>query len=60
MIVLGLPTYYAQFGFKHASIWGVQFVSPTPDDIFMAVALDAAALANAMSTVTLSPAFDEQ
>jgi predicted N-acetyltransferase YhbS len=44
VIVLGHPEYYPKFGFKKASLWGIQAPFEVPDEVFMALELSDNAL----------------
>ncbi|EON71817.1 GNAT family N-acetyltransferase [Lysinibacillus sphaericus] len=57
VIVLGHPTYYPKFGFKPASLWGIQSPFEVPDNAFMAVELTENGLRNVSGIVEYSTAF---
>lgn len=57
VIVLGHETYYPRFGYRPASLWGINAPFAVPDAAFMAVELVKGALENGAGTVEYSPAF---
>ncbi len=58
VIVLGHPEYYPRFGFVPASRYGIRCPFPVDDDVFMALELQAGALADAAGVVRYHSAFD--
>jgi putative acetyltransferase len=58
VIVLGHPAYYPRFGFVPASRHGVGCPWPVPDEVFMILPLDAAAMRGISGTARYLPAFD--
>ncbi len=59
VIVLGHPKYYPKFGFKKASLWGIKAPFEVPEEAFMAVELQEAALENVSGIVEYSNVFFE-
>jgi putative acetyltransferase len=59
VVVLGHPAYYPKFGFKPASRFGLTCEYDVPDDVFMAVELQAGALSEMSGVVRYHPAFAE-
>ncbi|WP_369903218.1 GNAT family N-acetyltransferase [Bacillus manliponensis] len=59
VIVLGHENYYPKFGFKRASLWGIQAPFEVPDEAFMALQLQEGALQNVSGVVQYSKAFFE-
>ncbi|UUI40609.1 GNAT family N-acetyltransferase [Oceanobacillus oncorhynchi] len=59
VIVLGHADYYSRFGFKPASLWGIQAPFDVPDGAFMALELTPGALKDASGVVHYSEAFSE-
>jgi predicted N-acetyltransferase YhbS len=51
VIVVGHPKYYPRFGFKPASIWGIQVPFEVPDEAFLALELKENSLKNCNGTV---------
>lgn len=45
VVVLGDPSFYRRFGFRPASVFGVRWERPAPDEVFQALELRAGALA---------------
>lgn len=56
VVVLGHPEFYPRFGFVPASRYGLRCEYPVPDEVFMALELQPAALATP-GLVTYHPAF---
>ncbi|WP_268625417.1 GNAT family N-acetyltransferase [Paenibacillus alvei] len=59
VIVMGHPQYYPKFGFKKASIWGIQPPIEVPDEVFMALQLQEHALDHASGVVQYPSEFFE-
>ena len=59
IVVLGHADYYPRFGFRKASSFGIRSEYEVPDEVFMAMELEADALANATGTVHYHAAFGE-
>jgi len=59
VIVLGHADYYPRFGFKSASLWGIQAPFDVPDEAFMALELTPGALKDVSGVVQYSEAFSE-
>lgn len=59
VIVLGHPDYYPRFGFKSASLWGIEAPFDVPDNAFMALELEKNALKKVSGVVQYSEAFSE-
>ncbi|GAA0341950.1 N-acetyltransferase [Oceanobacillus oncorhynchi subsp. oncorhynchi] len=59
VIVLGHADYYPRFGFKPASLWGIQAPFDVPDEAFMALELTPGALKDVRGVVQYSEAFSE-
>ncbi|MEK4299640.1 N-acetyltransferase [Oceanobacillus sp. FSL W8-0428] len=59
VIVLGHPDYYPHFGFKLASLWGIEAPFDVPDEAFMALELEKDAFKNVIGVVQYSEAFSE-
>ena len=57
VIVLGHAGYYPRFGFVPASRFGLRSEYDVPDDVFMAMELEAGALQGKGGTVRYHPAF---
>jgi putative acetyltransferase len=57
VVVLGHPHYYPRFGFEPASRFGLSYLKPIPDPVFMALELAAGALVNVAGVVRYHPAF---
>lgn len=57
VVVLGHPGYYPRFGFKKASLWGIQPPFKIADEVFMAAELCEHALENVSGVVEYSSAF---
>jgi len=59
VVVVGHPSYYPRFGFDRASVFGLRCEFPVPDDVFMALALRAGALAGPERVVRYLPEFSQ-
>ncbi|GIO23568.1 GNAT family N-acetyltransferase [Oceanobacillus sp. J11TS1] len=59
VIVLGHLDYYPRFGFKPASLWGIEAPFDVPDEAFMALELEKDALRYVSGIVQYSEAFSE-
>lgn len=59
VVVLGHPNYYSKFGFKKASLWGIQAPFEVPDEAFMVMELSENALQNISGVVRYSDVFFE-
>lgn len=59
VIVLGHPDYYPRFGFKPASLWGIEAPFDVPEEAFMALELEKDAFKNVSGVVQYSEAFSE-
>jgi putative acetyltransferase len=59
IIVLGHPAYYSRFGFERASQHGLACQWEVPDEAFMVLILDAAALAGVSGEARYRAEFDE-
>jgi putative acetyltransferase len=60
VIVLGHPEYYPRFGFERASLYGIRSQwEGVPDEAFMILILDAAAMRNASGVARYRDEFDE-
>ena len=57
MVVLGHPEFYPRFGFKPASGFGLRCEYDVPDEAFMAMELEPAALLDVSGTVRYHEAF---
>lgn len=57
VVVLGHPTFYPRFGFTPAAAMGLTCEWPAPPEAFMALELDAGALAGATGVVRYRPEF---
>ncbi|MDQ1914844.1 N-acetyltransferase [Paenibacillus sp. GD4] len=57
VVVLGHSAYYPRFGFKKASIWGIKAPFEVPDEVFMAIELHEAALAQVSGVVEYPSVF---
>jgi putative acetyltransferase len=57
VVVLGHADYYPRFGFVPASTFGLRSEYEVPDDVFMALELDAGALHQRAGTIRYHPAF---
>jgi putative acetyltransferase len=57
VVVLGHPTYYPRFGFTRASSFGLRCEYPVPDELFMALELQAGCLEGKSGLVRYLPAF---
>lgn len=58
-VVLGHPEYYPRFGFRPASACRLTCKWPVPEGVFMAMELEAGALADVSGMVCYEPEFDE-
>jgi putative acetyltransferase len=58
VIVVGDPAYYTRFGFQPAAPLGLTCPYPVPAEAFMALELQAEALAGVQGAVVYPPAFD--
>ncbi|MBT2218066.1 N-acetyltransferase [Virgibacillus dakarensis] len=59
VVVLGHPEYYPKFGFKKASIWGIEAPFEVPDEAFMAIELRENALNKVSGVVEYPSVFFE-
>ncbi|MBO9128106.1 N-acetyltransferase [Bacillus sp. 165] len=59
VVVLGHPPYYPKFGFKKASLWGIQAPFEVPDEAFMAMELQEGALGHVSGLVEYPSVFFE-
>ena len=59
VVVLGHPEYYPRFGFVPASCFGISSEYDVPDEVFMALELQAGYLADASGIVKYHPSFGE-
>ena len=59
VIVLGHEEYYPKFGFRPARTWGITAPFEVPDELFMALELDAGSLENVSGNVVYGPEFLE-
>ncbi|MCS3455372.1 putative acetyltransferase [Aeromonas sp. BIGb0405] len=59
VVVLGDPVYYARFGFRPASEFGLHCCYEVPSEHFMAMELQAGGLTNLQGEVLYHPLFDE-
>lgn len=57
--MLGHPEYYPRFGFERASRYGVRCEWDVPDDVFMVLVLDEAAMRGVSGLVRCRPEFSE-
>jgi putative acetyltransferase len=57
VVVLGHAEYYPRFGFSPAARFGIRSEYDVPDDVFMAVELQPAALSGKTGTVKYHAAF---
>ncbi len=57
VVVLGHAAYYPRFGFSPASTFGLTSEYDVPDDVFMALELEADALGQRAGTIRYHPAF---
>jgi len=57
VIVLGEPVFYGRFGFKPASLYGIECPFPAPPEAFMALELAPGAAARCRGTVRYRPEF---
>jgi putative acetyltransferase len=57
VVLVGMPEYYPRFGFVPASRFGLTCEYDVPDDVFMALELEAGALAGRRGLVRYHPAF---
>ncbi|MNJ66099.1 Acetyltransferase (GNAT) family protein [compost metagenome] len=60
VVVLGDPDYYARFGFRPASDFGLHCIYEVPADCFMAMELQPGGLAGLQGEVLYHPLFDEE
>lgn len=58
VVVLGHPTFYPRFGFRPASVFGIDSTYHVPDPVFMALELRRGALDGCGGTARYHPAFD--
>lgn len=59
VIVLGHPEYYPRFGFVPASRFGIKSEYDVPDEVFMAMELQAGALVGCSGVAKYQPEFSE-
>lgn len=59
VVVLGHPEYYPKFGFKKASLWGIQAPFEVPEEAFMLIELREHALENVKGIVEYPSVFFE-
>lgn len=59
VIVMGHPDYYPKFGFKKASLWGINPPFEVADEVFMALELEQDALDNVSGVVEYPSVFFE-
>jgi len=59
LVVVGHAKYYPRFGFTPASRFGLRCEYEVPDDVFMAIELEAGALKGCSGTIQYHPAFAE-
>ncbi|WP_080875760.1 GNAT family N-acetyltransferase [Oceanobacillus timonensis] len=59
IIVLGHADYYPRFGFKPASLWGIEAPFDVPEEAFMALELEPGVLERTSGIVHYSKAFSE-
>ena len=57
VVLVGMPEYYPRFGFVPASRFGLRCEYDVPDDVFMAIELEADTLAGRVGLVRYHPAF---
>lgn len=57
-VVLGHADYYPRHGFIQASMYGIRWEKPVPDEVFFLQALRPGALAGVSGTVRYRPEFD--
>ena len=57
VVVLGHAEYYPRFGFRPASAFGLVSEYEVPDEVFMALELEAGALRGPGGTISYHPAF---
>ena len=57
MVVLGHPEYYPRFGFVPASRFGLRCEYDVPDEVFMALELEAGALSGVSGLLSYHEAF---
>jgi putative acetyltransferase len=57
VVVLGHPAYYPRFGFSAASRFGIRPEYNVPDEVFMALELDAGSLRSRTGTIRYHDAF---
>lgn len=58
VFVLGYPQFYPRFGFVPASRFEIDSLYDVPDDVFMAIELEAGVLSGRAGTMHYHPAFD--
>lgn len=58
VVLLGSPQYYARFGFRAASTWGLRCVYDAPAEAFQALELEPGALAHVRGLVRYHAAFE--
>ncbi|QGQ45157.1 GNAT family N-acetyltransferase [Metabacillus sediminilitoris] len=59
IVVLGHPEYYPKFGFKKASLWGIEAPFEVPDEAYMAIELHENALNKVSGIVEYPSVFFE-
>lgn len=59
VILLGHPAYYPRFGFVRASLHGIRYPGPVPEDAFLVAELSPGALAGVRGVVEYAAAFSE-
>ena len=59
VVVLGHPSYYPRFGFQPASGFGLASQYAVPDEVFMALELEAPGFSSCQGIVRYHPLFDE-
>ena len=55
VVAVGHPDYYPRFGFRPASQYGLASEFEVPDDVFMALEVEDAALQNRQGTIHYHP-----
>jgi putative acetyltransferase len=60
VVVLGDPAYYARFGFRPASDFGLHCIYEVPTECFMAMELQPGGLDGVRGEVLYHPLFDEE
>lgn len=58
VVLLGSPAYYARFGFRAASTWGLRCVYDAPAEAFQALELEPGALSHTRGIVRYHAAFE--